>query len=51
MLHDVFERDAQLNGNLNKAPKLSMKVYHLGSNKQNVPLVLAIFNETTSAAI
>ena len=50
MLHDVFERDAQLNGNLKKAPKLSMKVYHPGSNKQNVPLVL-IFDETTSAAI
>ena len=40
MLHDVFERDAQLDGNLKKAPKLTLKVLHPGSNKQNVPLVL-----------
>ena len=40
MLHDVFERDAQLDGNLKKAPKLTLKVLHPSSNKQNVPLVL-----------
>ena len=51
MLHDVFERNAQLDGNWKKAPKLTMKVFHPGSNKLNVPLALAIFDETTSAAI
>ena len=51
MLHDVFERDAQLDGNLKKAPKVTLKVLQPGSNKQNVPLALAMFDETTSAAI
>ena len=51
ILHDVFERDAQLDGNLKKARKLTLKVLHPGSNKQNVSLALAIFDETTSAAI
>ena len=36
---------------MKKAPKLTLKVLHPGSNKQNVPLALAIFDETTSAAI
>ena len=48
MLHDVFERNAQLDGNLKKAPKLTLKLPHPESNKQNVPLALAIFDETTS---
>ena len=51
MLHDIFERGAQLDGpklNLKKAPKLTLKVPHPGSNKQNVPLALAIFDETAS---
>ena len=51
MLHDVFERDAQLDGNLKKAPKLTLKVFHVGSNKQDVPLALAIFDEASSAVI
>ena len=51
ILHDVFERDAQLDGSLKKARKLTLKVLHPGSNKQNVSLALAIFDETTSAAI
>ena len=50
MPYDVFERDSQLDGNLKKAPKLTLKVLHPVSNKQNVPLALAIFDETTSAA-
>ena len=41
---DVFERDAQLDGKLKKAPKLTLKVLHPGSSKQNVPLELAIFD-------
>ena len=40
MLHDVFERDAQLDGNLKKAPKLTLKVLHPVSNKQKVLLSL-----------
>ena len=40
MLHDVFERDAQLDGNLKKAPKLTLKVLHPVSNKQKVLLLL-----------
>ena len=51
MLHDVFKRDAQLDGNSKKAPKLTLKVLHPDSNKQNIPLLLDIFDETTSAAI
>ena len=51
MLHDVFERDAQLDGNLKKAPKLTLKVLHPGSNKQKVPLALASFDKTISTAI
>ena len=42
MPYDVFERDSQLDGNLKKAPKLTLKVLHLVSNKQNVLLALAI---------
>ena len=51
MLHHVFERDAQLDDNLKKAAKLTLKVLHPCSNKQSVPLAIAIFDETTSAAI
>ena len=51
MQHDVFERDAQLDGNLKKAPKVALKVLRPSSNKQNVPLAPAMFDETTSAAI
>ena len=51
MLHEVFERDTQLDGNLKNAPKLTLKVLHPGSNKQNVSLAPAIFDETTSAVI
>ena len=51
MLHDVFERDAQLDGNLKKAPKVTLKVLRPSSSKQNVPLAPAMFDETTSAAV
>ena len=36
---------------MKKAPKLRLKGFHSGSNKENVPLAPAIFDETTSAAI
>ena len=49
--HDVFERDANLYANLRKAPKLTTKVLHPGNCKQNVSNALAIFDETTIAAV
>ena len=51
MFHDVFEKDLLIESNLRKAPKLNQKVLHPGNNKQSVPLALAIFDETTAAAI
>ena len=49
--HDFHEKDAFLEANLRKAPKLTAKVLHQGNCKQNVPLAFAIFHETTAAAI
>ena len=49
--HDVFQRDANLHANLRKAPKPTTKVLHPGNCKQNVPNALAIFDETTIAAV
>ena len=50
--HDVQEKDALLETNLRKAPKLTTtKVLHPGDCKENVPTALAIFHETTAAAI
>ena len=40
----------ELKGNLRKAPKLSYQALHPGNNKQNVPLAIALFHETTIAA-
>ena len=51
MLYQLYERDELLQGNLRKAPKLTYKATHPGNNKQDVPLALAVFDETTSAAI
>ena len=51
LLHSVFDEDGKLHANLRKANKLTYKVLHPGDNKQSVPLALAIFNPTTSAAI
>ena len=50
-LHRLYDRDNKLQGNLRKAPKLSYRALHPGNKKQNVPLALAIFDETTIAAI
>ena len=49
--HEVYEKDVLLEANLRKAPKLTRKVLHPGNCKQNVPTALAIFHETTAAAI
>ena len=51
MFHEVCEKDALLEAHLKKAPKINSKVLHPGNCKQNVPAALAIFDETTSAAI
>ena len=48
---DVHEKEAKLKANLRKAPKLTYDVLHPGHNKQNVNLALAIFHDTTIAAI
>ena len=48
---DVHEEDAKLKPNLRKAPKLTYEVLHPGHNNQNVNLALAIFHDTTIAAI
>ena len=36
---------------LRKAPKLTYRALHPGNNKQNVPLALAVFDPTTTAAL
>ena len=51
LLHNVFEKDSLLEVNLRRAPKITHKVFHLGNCKQNVPLALAIFHESSSAAL
>ena len=49
-LHDIYDKDKNLQANLRKAPKLSYQALHPGNNKQNIPLALAIIHETTIAA-
>ena len=49
-LYQIFEHDVKLQSNLKKAHKLSYQVLHPGNKKQSVPLALAIFHETTTAA-
>ena len=51
LLHEVHKEDEKLGANLRKAPKLTSKVLHPGSCKQSVPVAIAIFHETTYAAI
>ena len=47
--HDISEKDK--NSNLKKAPKINAQVLHPRNCKQSVPPALAIFDETTIAAI
>lgn len=51
LLHQVYEKDLCLDAHLRAAPKISSNVLHPGNNKQSVPLALAIFDPTTTAAI
>ena len=49
--YDVYERDSKLQANLRKTPRLTYGEIHSGNNKQSMPLALAIFNQSTTAAI
>ena len=49
--YEVYERDENLQAHLKAAPKLTSKVLHPGSCKQNVTEAFAIFHPTTSAGI
>ena len=48
---DVYEEDEKLKANLRKATILTYEVLHPAHNKQSVNLALAIFHDTTIAAI
>ena len=50
-MHDIYDQDQTLQGNLRKANKINYKALHPGDNKQSVPLSLVVFDATTSAAI
>ena len=51
LFHDVFEKDSLLEANLRKAPKITHKVLHPGNCKQNVPVAVTVFHESTSAVL
>ena len=51
LVHDSFEKDCLLEAKLRKAPKITHKVLRPGDCKQNVLVALAIFHESTSAAL
>ena len=48
--HRLHEKDAALDANLRKAPKLTYSVLHPGNNKQDVQRALAIIHDKTIAA-
>ena len=51
LLHDIHDEDRRVQANLRAAPKLTAQVLHPGNCKQNVSVALAIFEETTIAAL
>ena len=51
IFHRLYEEDQNLDAGLKKAHKINHSVLHPGNNKQDVGRALAIFDETTSAAI
>ncbi len=51
LLHRVHEKDQKLDAHFKKAYKIDHKTLHPGNKKQNVPLALNVFHESTSAAI
>lgn len=48
---ELYNCDSKLISHLKKAPKLTYSAIHFGNNKQSVPLALAIFHDTTIAAM
>ena len=50
LLHDVFDKDQTVKGNLKKAHKPSYKALHPSNKKQSVALALSIFDPITSSA-
>ena len=48
---EIFEKDDSLQAHLRAAPKITTTVLHPGAVKQSVPVALAVFDETTIAAI
>ena len=51
LIHEVHKKDEEFGTNLRKAQNLLRRFCNPGSCKQNVPVALAIFHETTYAAI
>ena len=51
LFHKIYEKDLSLTAHLRAAPKITPAVLHPGGVKQSVPVALAIFDETTIAAI
>ena len=51
LFHDIFEKDSLLEVNLRRAPRIAHKKLHPGNCKQNVLVAIAIFHESTSAAL
>ena len=49
-LHKIYDIDSELKANLRKAQKLTYQSLHPGNKKQNVPLALSLFDESTIAA-
>ena len=51
-LHEVYDKGENMKkANMKKASKLSYKAMHSGYNKQSLTLALAVFDQSTSAAI
>ena len=51
LFRNVFEKDNLLEANLRKATKITNKELQLDNCKQNVPVALAIFPESTLAVL
>ena len=51
IFYEIYEKDSLLQANLRKAYDLTYQAIHPGNNKQDVPLALSIFDESTSAAL
>ena len=50
-LYFIHDKDKELRGNLRKALKFSYQALHPCNNKQNVPLAVSLFHDTSIAAV